>query len=285
MIYSINAYQDFDYLCTQLSTIKYFSESKASVIINFSRRMHQKSLSNKLFNQTCDLLNDENFVVKRNPRPIDKKRFHGSLFKGIMENMFFTEYYDFEYFISLSARTFPIQKLSPRIIKGCENGIIHNYEFPEDQIAPLGFFQQYLKNSGKKLNKELHEGQVITKEDTLLLIELFRNEQKLYRALCDTNTCVEEYTFSSLVKPVSLLHGTWKGYEGTESTEEILSESETSSRFIKIPFGRSRTFRCYKNLLREANSDLEPSYKLPHYLKLGKQTIYNKLVKTLTNKN
>jgi hypothetical protein len=81
IIISINVHENIEYLIEQLENIHYFTNHlKVGIIYNCNKFMLDK-LNNYKFKFY------ENLKIIIYPEPIEKRRWHGSLLKGIMQNM------------------------------------------------------------------------------------------------------------------------------------------------------------------------------------------------------
>lgn len=105
IIFSINVYENINFLIKQIKNINNYVELNYIIIINSSKYMF-----NEIFN--CEFIKSNNNIIL-NKDYLDKKRFHGSLTKGIYLNMKYAiNNYKFKYFIILSSRNLFYNKLN-----------------------------------------------------------------------------------------------------------------------------------------------------------------------------
>lgn len=203
-IISINTH-DINLLTDQLKNIKQFLKFKYIVILNCNVELYD-IVKNKNFNN-----------VHINPVHFDKSRFHGSLFKGIYENLKLAlENYEFEYYLTLSARSIFNQALSKtnldhflhinksytvsKKIQRKNGGLVNLW----GEFSKCKFYRFILDN---KLNikHEMHEGFIFTSHQAFEIQKFFNKNKDLLDSVYHTNTAMEE-----LVIPTLLFN--WFGY-------------------------------------------------------------------------
>ena len=97
IVFSINVHNNKDFLIKQIKNISDFVSLNYIVIINANNYMYNEILN-------CPFIKSNNNIVLNNDY-LDKKRFHGSLTKGIYLNMKYAmKNYNFKYFVILSSR-------------------------------------------------------------------------------------------------------------------------------------------------------------------------------------
>jgi hypothetical protein len=79
LIISVNIHENINFMMKQLENIRKFVICEYIVVINANYQMYH------VLTTTQHIVNDKNIVI--NPEHINKRRFHGSLTRGICSNM------------------------------------------------------------------------------------------------------------------------------------------------------------------------------------------------------
>ena len=109
IVISINVHEKIEILIKQLQNIDEYIQYDYIVIINPNKYMYDK-LSNNEYIKKLD-----NVII--NSDYLEKKRFHGSILKGIYFNMKYSmKDYNYKYFIVLSSRNLFYNKLNIDIL-------------------------------------------------------------------------------------------------------------------------------------------------------------------------
>jgi len=235
-VVSINVYDDVDYLYTQLENIRDYLKLDYLVLLNCNNLMY-------------DLLKSKNIPnVYVNPNPIDKKRFCGTLFKGIYENIIFSlKNFEFEYFLVMSSKTFFFKVLGSGNIDSSLKNNRSKFSYPTDYqpdsrkhtiwprkqiwkpFSRSGFYK-FIKTNNMKIQKCMHEGLVLRNTECEDLKNFFDKNQNLLDSIYKTKTAMEEIVIPTLcVNWYGFTHGfgMWPGYENSEfSKYKILHKVE-----------------------------------------------------------
>lgn len=220
-IISINLHDDA-YFEDQLENIKNHLKFDYKIILNCNNKMYDL-LKNKKY---------ENVLI--NPKTIEKKRFHGSLFQGIFENLKFVESItEYDYFLVLSARSFFFKKLDSETINSfydhakCYGSFNIDYypkteqdwkEWPpkmwENHIN--SDFYSFLQKNKFNFQKGMHEGLLLTKKNGEDIISFFDKNEDLYKSVINTFNPMEEVVIQSLLfnwQKFTTIMGVWPGME------------------------------------------------------------------------
>ena len=97
IIISINVHENVNFLFKQLNNIEEYVKIPYAVILNCNNYMYENLKDNNEINKMNNIFLNEKYF--------NKKRFHGSLTKGICYNMEYAlKKFKFEYFMILSSR-------------------------------------------------------------------------------------------------------------------------------------------------------------------------------------
>tara|TARA_B100000242_G_C43015592_1_gene472239 strand:- start:474 stop:1205 length:732 start_codon:yes stop_codon:yes gene_type:complete len=201
---SLNLHKDTHFE-DQLRNIQEHLKFDYTIVLNCNNKMYDL-LKNKKY---------ENVLI--NPVTIEKKRFHGSIFQGIFENLKFANTdIEYDYVIVLSARSFFFKKLDYDCVglfyenSKCYN--LRSIDFtPKTKLEKEGWpktmwqnfinsdFYLFLQNNKFNFKKEMHEGMLLTKKNCEDIISFFDKNKDLYESIINTNNPVEEYVIQSLL--------------------------------------------------------------------------------------
>lgn len=200
-VVSINSH-DTGLLEIQLENIKKFLKLDHIIILNCSVDVYNE-IKNKSFKNVCI-----------NPIYFDKKRFDGSLFNGIYENLKLgLKNYDFKYHLTLSARSLFRTELTESnlnnvlkenrsykpSLKTNTDVVCHWHTFSKSK------FCKYIFDNKLKLKHEMHEGLIMTIDDAHKIKNFFDNNQELLTSICNSNVAMEEFVIPTLLF-------NWTGY-------------------------------------------------------------------------
>ena len=204
IIISINLHENVNFFLKQLENIETYVDNDYIIIINTDRPMYSNLMCNKI------IKNHPKIII--NPEIIKKKRFHGSLSKGIYSNMKLAlSKYNFDYFVVLSSRTFFYNNISVDMLNKLDkiidkHGVLYD-DIPKKNdnwtrfMNPL--FTEYLKQHNHKFIQYPHEGFVCDKNMCAYMVTFLDNNQNIKNNLFNFNNCVEEFFFQSF----ALIHG------------------------------------------------------------------------------
>jgi hypothetical protein len=211
LIISINIHENINFLIKQLKNIHKYVTCNYIVIINANNAMY------KIISNNASIKNNQNIVL--NPISLSKRRFHGSLTKGIYSNIKFAlSKYIFNHFIILSSRTFFYRMIDSNIIDNDnKNMSLHGTLYENINICEWhwkNFFKtklaEYLKNNNLQFGRSMHEGLIFNHIVCQGIVEFIDNNNVIKNNLFTFNDCVEEFSLQS----IALLYG---GYVTTYS--------------------------------------------------------------------
>lgn len=197
IVISINAYKSFDFLKDQINNIlEYTQDLDTIIILNLNPEMYNICITNEFINSHSNLI--------INPDNFEKKRFHGSILKGIYSNMNLCfQKYEFKYFIILSSRTFFYRNISIEGIKNIDP--LKGIKYAELN-KETWFWPQFLRTKiGKYLIEEdlqfagsAHEGLTLDYMACKKIIEFLQQNNQIKEDLFNYNASVEEFALQSL---------------------------------------------------------------------------------------
>ena len=192
IIISINVHEKPDFLLKQINNIKDYLKLNYVIILNCNDYMYKELTDKKEFKD-----------IILNPEVINKKRFTGTLLKGIYSNLELAlNKYDFKYFLVLSSRnmfynelTFDkcqkIKKITGgyKIIDKC-----NNWHWPSFLKTELG---KYMIKNNWILSCNAHEGLMldITLCNTVMI---FFQKNNFKENLFNWNHVVEEFALQCI---------------------------------------------------------------------------------------
>jgi hypothetical protein len=149
--------------------------------------------------------NNNNVII--NPEYIEKKRFHGSLTRGIYSNILYAlQNYTFSKFIILSSRTIfyktmnitnldKIQKTETTIKPDDEQLHTQTWHWPNFRHNNCKLFH-YFKD--KLLTKTCHEGLVFDYQNCNTIKTFLENNLEIKENLFTFNSCAEEFALQTI---------------------------------------------------------------------------------------
>ena len=195
VLITINIHDDVQSLSKQLENIRcLFQHPSFSIVLNVNDHM-QKQLQNTEYVELC------------NPTSINKRRFHGSLLKGIVKNLQYAQKnVNFDYVLVMSSRTLFRRKCTLNDMLG----IMQHHKVPAYSLCRWTFkrFYEYADDSpnvwwwstfmntivGKKYAQLVggaHEGLFF---DATVCQHLFKLPDSLY----EEPACIEEFVIQTL---------------------------------------------------------------------------------------
>ena len=204
IVISINVYHNVDFLKKQLLNIEKHVLSQFCVVLNCNESMY-----NELKNITLP-----NYVYI-NPHVINKKRFHGSLFHGIVSNMNYSvNNFEFKYFLILSARTFFYKTLITNNlntqlkvwnnIDEMKNNRIKIFNkdkwsyWPTTPAMLETKLIKYYLNLGYTPNKDAHEGMCFSNNVVSNILNFLSQNTEIRDELYNYEACVEEFALQTI---------------------------------------------------------------------------------------
>lgn len=191
IIVSINVHENPEFLFRQIENIKKHILFSNEILLN----------CNFFMAETLKNVENENFRL--NPLSLEKRRYHGSLTKGIFSNIEYAlENYNFKYFLVMSSREFFYNKLSDysQIINNKNNEKYKNY-FDMEWHWPI--FRntklfQYFKENDLFYSCSAHEGMCFDVESCKHIVKFLNNHRDIKIDLFDFEYCVEEFALPSI---------------------------------------------------------------------------------------
>jgi hypothetical protein len=200
IIISINVYKNFNFLENQLENIKTYVKSDYCVILNCNDFMYNELKKNSL---------PENIYI--NPEIINKYRFHGSILKGIVTNMYYAyNNFNFKYFVVLSARTIfyrdiDITNLDVLYEKfnsleeynkyiNIKNNLLE-WRWPSIKNTLLA---KYYLNLNFYIRHGAHEGICFNIYVIKNILLFFNKNENIKNNLYNFNNCVEEFALQTI---------------------------------------------------------------------------------------
>lgn len=189
LIISINVHEKPEYLKNQLLNINKFVKLNYKVILSCNEFMYENVIA------------DQKSVI--NPEIINKKRFHGSLTKGIYSNMIFSlNNFNFKYFIVLSSREFfyrelnSIEDIEKTIIeKKLNDYSVNNWHWPSFKKTKLF---DYIKINNLYFSSSAHEGLTFDYKSCLYISDFLEKESDIREDIFNHNHCVEEFSLQTI---------------------------------------------------------------------------------------
>jgi hypothetical protein len=201
IIISINVHEKPRFLLKQINNIKKYVKCNYAIILNCNYYMYQQ----------CSTINYPNIYI--NPKPLNKRTFHGSLTEGIYNNMCYSLHFQFDYFIVASSRNFfdnflTLDLLHEVALKNTlkeSMGVNHKY-FKE--IINTWFwnrlintkFLKYILEKNLKLSSCPHEVVVYPYSSCKKIISFMNDNPEIKNELFNFNMQVEEFAMQTIVK-------------------------------------------------------------------------------------
>lgn len=210
IVVSINIHEKLDFVIKQIQNIQSFLSSTHCVVLNCNQSM---------FEQCQNHTFPENVYI--NPEIINKRRFHGTLTKGIVSNMTYAmNNFSFQYFIVLSSRTLFYNILSVDILKrrqqvcnsSREYNMIQRKQQRIESRHPNKYKQwnwptlikaklsQYYLGSGRILFASAHEGLTFSVRVCENILEFLRNNSEIREDIFQFGWCAEEFALQTIAQ-------------------------------------------------------------------------------------
>ena len=200
IIVSINVHENLSFLEKQIENIKNHLLIPHKVILNCSIAFHKELTERKAF------VKNENVVL--NPSPLDKKRYHGSLLKGIYNNLEWSrKNYGFDYFLVLSSRTFFYKNFGvldlQQLPKRESYKTLKNIEKSNKRKRFSSFLQTKLachikKNGPERFVAGSHEGLFFDSKNCDTICDFLESRKAIRDELFKWQWCVEEFALQTI---------------------------------------------------------------------------------------
>lgn len=224
IIFSINVHENMNFLIKQIKNINNYVELNYIIIINSSKYMF-----NEIFN--CEFIKSKNNIIL-NKHYLDKKRFHGSLTKGIYLNMKYAiDNYEFKYFIILSSRNLFYNKLNNKnynSLKKINKGQIHEQINIRDWHHWSSLLQtelsKYIIKNKLLFSKNHHEGLTFDYKSSKEIISFLNNNNDITTNLFNFNNCVEEFALQTICINLTGYYyqiGNWTEHSDDENIKNL----------------------------------------------------------------
>lgn len=200
IIVSINVHENLSFLEKQIENIKNHLLIPHKVILNCSNAFHKQLTERKAFSR--------NETVVLNPEPLDKKRYHGSLLKGIYNNLEWArKNYTFDYFLVLSSRTFFYKNFGlselQQLPKRESYKTLKNIEKSNKRKRFSSFLQTklacYIKKTGpERFVAGSHEGLFFDSKNCDTICDFLESRKTIRDELFKWKWCVEEFALQTI---------------------------------------------------------------------------------------
>lgn len=236
IIFSINVHEKKDFLIKQIKNIDEYVSLNYIIVINSNEYMYNE-ISNCQFIKSKD-----NIVINKNY--LEKKRFHGSLTKGIFLNMQYAiNNYEFKYFIILSSRNMFYNKLTNenynslvKISSGItyEKMNVNSWHWPSFLKTELS---KYIINKNLMFSRNMHEGLTFDYISCKNIISFLNNNNDIRTNLFNWNNCVEEFALQTICINLTGYYyniGIWPFWEDNGAAFGLFPPDGDYSKNIKI---------------------------------------------------
>lgn len=200
IIISINVHEKLDFLLKQLKNIEDHVKLNYLIILNPSKTFY-KILKDRTKNLKNVIINDNFF---------NKKRFHGSLLKGIYYNILLAlKKYNFKYFIILSSRsmfynnlhsTEQIEKL--KIEEKIDAWVKIKKNIPlrshRNKNAEKNKYIQFIKKNNLNLTSCPHEGFTLDKKNCISIKKFMDKNKSFQEIIFSYDSAIEEDLFQNI---------------------------------------------------------------------------------------
>ena len=197
IVFSINVHECLSFLLQQLQNIKEYVTVNYVVIINANDIMFKE------IKECQEVISMKNVILY--PESLNKRRWHGTLTKGIYLNMCYAiQNFDFRYFIVLSSKNLFYNTLSEdkldKLVKN-EPGVLYSnlrkrwWHWPSIIHMELA---KYLIDNDLYFSESPHEGLGLTYNACQKSIQFLQNNPDIRENAFNWEKCVEEFVFQSL---------------------------------------------------------------------------------------
>lgn len=233
IVFSINVHEKVNFLIRQLENIKCFVKSKYVVVINSNDTMFNILKNDEYIRNT--------YNVRIYPSYLNKRRYHGSLTKGIYQNMEYAmTHFIFKYFIVLSSRNMFYTELNPKkykhFIERKPPVRIHqinktSWHWPSFLKTLLS---QYIIMNNKLFSSCAHEGLTFEYHACKGILSFLIEHENIRENIFNWKHCVEEFALQSIcVNTDHTYYNIGNGCE-TNNKDDHLKENTFVYKTIRI---------------------------------------------------
>lgn len=200
IIVSINVHENLSFLEKQIANIESHLLIPHKVILNCSVAFHKELEERKPFTEK------ENVVL--NPAPLNKKRYHGTLLKGIYSNLKWARNnFSFDYFLILSSRTFFYRTFGVEQLRELPKResykTLKNIEKSNKRKRFASFLQTKLarhikKNGPERFVAGAHEGLFFDAHNCETISSFLESRKAIRDDLFTWKWCVEEFALQTI---------------------------------------------------------------------------------------
>ena len=200
IIISINVHENLPFLEKQISNIHTHLKIPHKIILNCSVAFYKEIEERKVFHK-----NDDVFL---NPKPIDKKRYHGSLLHGIYSNLSFARaHFAFDYFLVLSSRTFfykefdvsNLHELPKRdSFRTCQKITKSNKKRRFGSFLQTKLAKYMIDNRKERFVAGAHEGLFFDRINCESICNFMEKKETIRKELFQWKWCVEEFALQTI---------------------------------------------------------------------------------------
>ena len=187
-----------NWIYKQLNNIEEYVKVPYIVILHSSDDLYEELIKDNI------LRNNSKIFINNDHS--NKKRFTGSILRGICMNMQYTlSNFMFDYFIILSQRTFFYKIFDDKIISKLKKGY---YSSPKNNWFKTNYKNTKLykllkskkKNRSIKISTSPHEGLLLTKKMVIFIDNFFKEHRDIKNDLYNFKEPVEEFGIQTLLK-------------------------------------------------------------------------------------
>jgi hypothetical protein len=198
VVFAINCHENVPFLIQQLRNIELHVKVRYTVVLNCNAYMFVRVADNSVISQMPHI-----FV---NPEYMEKRRYHGSLTRGIHSNMRWAMHrMKFEWLVVLSSRTMFYNDLDSesllrmRLCPGTHRrvGLDGPYSW-HWSIFCRTKLARHLADGGAPLVGCVHEGLVLSAQGCRAIAEYLEVHVDIREELFRTKGCVEEFALQSI---------------------------------------------------------------------------------------
>lgn len=199
IVFSINVHEKINFLIKQINNIETYVLLNFIIIINANNYMYNKISNSDFFKTKNNIILNKNYL--------NKKRFHGSLTKGIFLNMDYSiKNYHFKYFIILSSRNLFYNYLNDKninnLVKINNKYIYKHKELPKKTWHWHSFLKtqlgKYIIENDLFFTFSAHEGLTFDNSACKNIISFLNNHENIRENLFNWKHCVEEFALQSI---------------------------------------------------------------------------------------
>jgi hypothetical protein len=219
-VISINVHENPAFLNAQIENIKNNVKYKHIIILSCNNLMYHECITSE--------------DVIKNPEIIEKKRFDGSLTRGIYSNMIYAiNNFHFKYFIILSSKNIFYKLLNMKMIENDFSKFpdtnLNRWHWPSFKNTLLA---KYYINNNKNVYSSEHEGLTFDYKSCENIIYILKNNENIKDDLFNYDHGVEEFALQTICmnsnnKPFILL--------GNGPGDFFINHNEMNKCLYKIP--------------------------------------------------